>query len=133
MTFEEIFGDRIQSRRVWITRRCCAASESVSDCAASCTACADACLSEDDLPVLIRCIRLNLDCADACDVTGRTLARQTAADLSLISATVKACAVACRACGEECERHAARRRRALRLCLPSLSAAASGHATTFSR
>src|SRR6266576_1474893 len=77
------------------------------DCAASCIACADACLSEKDLQDLVRCIRLNLDCADVCDATGGILARQTLPDLRLIRATVEACAVACLACAEECERHAA--------------------------
>ena len=31
-----------------------------------CTACADACLGEDDVGELTRCIRLDLDCADLC-------------------------------------------------------------------
>jgi hypothetical protein len=37
------------------------------DCAAPCTSCADACLGESDVPELVRCVRLNLDCADVCD------------------------------------------------------------------
>ena len=65
------------------------------DCTASCTACADACLSENDLRDLVRCIRLNLDCADACDATGRILTRQTTPDLRLLRATIEACATAC--------------------------------------
>jgi hypothetical protein len=77
------------------------------DCAASCTACADACLGESDLPELVRCIRLNLDCADSCEAAGRIVTRQTVADLDVVRATIEACIVACRACGEECERHAA--------------------------
>jgi hypothetical protein len=106
VTFEEIFESHPEPTSLdhHTLLRCI---RECLDCAASCTACADACLSEDDLPVLVRCIRLNLDCADACDVTGRTVARQTAADLGLIGTTLKACAAACRACGEECERHAA--------------------------
>jgi len=77
------------------------------DCAASCTACADACLGESDLPELVRCIRLNLDCADARDATGQIVTRQTAPDLRLIIAMIQACAAACVACAEECELHAA--------------------------
>ena len=77
------------------------------DCLASCTACADDCLSEDDRADLVRCIRLDLDCADVCDATGRILTRQTTPDLRLIRASVEACAVACLACAEECELHAA--------------------------
>jgi uncharacterized protein DUF326 len=77
------------------------------DCAATCTSCADACLGEKDVQELVRCVRLNLDCADACDAAGRILTRQTATDVGVVRATIEACAVACRACGEECERHAA--------------------------
>lgn len=75
-------------------------------CAATCTSCADACLGEDDVPELVRCVRLNLDCADVCDATGRVLSRQTAADAALIRSVLDSCIVACRACAEECERHA---------------------------
>jgi hypothetical protein len=77
------------------------------DCAASCTSCVDADLAEDDVREMVRCIRLCLDCADACDATGRIVTRQTALDLRLIRAMVEACAVACLACAEECDRHAA--------------------------
>ena len=77
------------------------------DCAASCTSCADADLAEGDVREMVRCIRLCLDCADVCDTTGRVVTRQTAADPGLIRAVVGACSVACLACAEECDRHAA--------------------------
>jgi hypothetical protein len=77
------------------------------DCAATCTSCADACLGENDVEELVRCVRLNLDCADVCEATGRILTRQTAPDLRVVRATIEASAAACRACGDECARHAA--------------------------
>ena len=77
------------------------------ECAASCTACADACLSEKDVQELVHCIRLCLDCADACDATGRIVTRQTAPAVRLIRAIIESCAVACLTCAEECEKHAA--------------------------
>ena len=80
--------------------------EACYDCAQSCTACADACLGEDDPKPLSRCIRLNLDCADVCDATGRILSRQTAFEPKMARAALQACAEACRLCGDECERHA---------------------------
>ena len=43
------------------------------ECAQTCTACADACLSEDMVAELTKCIRTNLDCADICESTGRAL------------------------------------------------------------
>lgn len=77
------------------------------DCSRSCTACADACLAEEaHLTELVRCIRVNLDCADVCDTTGRMLTRQTETDWAIVRAQLQACAVACRSCAEECQRHA---------------------------
>ena len=89
-------------------------AEQCFDCAASCTACADVSLSDDD-PELIRVIRVCLDCADACDATGRIATRQSAPDIRLIRAMIEGCAAACLACAEECARHAPRHEQ-LRLC-----------------
>jgi hypothetical protein len=74
--------------------------------ALTCTSCADACLAEQQVQKLVRCIRLNLDCADVCDATGRVLARQTSSEPRLRRSMLEACVQACRACAEECERHA---------------------------
>ena len=77
------------------------------DCATSCTACADASLSEPDVHEMTRVVRLCLDCADACDATGRIVTRQTAPDRRLLRAMVEACATACVVCADECDLHAA--------------------------
>jgi hypothetical protein len=74
------------------------------ECVEICTACADACIAEADTS-LGKCIRLNLDCADVCDVTGRLLARPAHTDAPMLRAQLEACALACRACGDECARH----------------------------
>jgi len=76
------------------------------ECAEACTACADACLAEDMVADLTKCIRTNLDCADICGTTGRTLSRHTGYDANLTRAFLEACAVACKACGDECAKHA---------------------------
>jgi hypothetical protein len=81
--------------------------EECLDCGASCTACADASLSESDVQEMIRVIRLCLDCADTCDATARIAVRQTSPDLGLLRAAIEACATACVACAEECDLHAA--------------------------
>ena len=81
--------------------------EACFDCAQMCMACADACLGEPDVQTLIHCIRLNLDCDDVCDLTGRLLSRQTEPDWNVLRAQLQACVAACRACAIECERHAA--------------------------
>jgi hypothetical protein len=50
------------------------------DCAQACNACADDCLSEDSVADLVKCIRLNGDCADMCVAAGRVANRQTEYD-----------------------------------------------------
>lgn len=74
----------------------------LEDCAQTCTACADACLSEPDAAMLAACIRLNLDCADVCSATARVLTRSGV----LTEALLDACAQIARACADECSRHA---------------------------
>jgi hypothetical protein len=75
-------------------------------CAATCASCADACLSEETVAELRKCIRLNLDCADICETTGRILVRQTEYDAPTSKAQLEACRQICRTCAEECEKHA---------------------------
>jgi hypothetical protein len=83
-----------------------AAIDALIACAEACTACADACLSEDMVADLTKCIRTNLDCADICGVTARVLSRHTGYDANISRAMLDACATACKACGDECGRHA---------------------------
>ena len=46
--------------------------EACYQCDEACTACADDCLSEQgQVESLVKCIRLNLDCADICAATAR--------------------------------------------------------------
>jgi hypothetical protein len=80
--------------------------EALIDCGQACTACADADLSERHGTELVTCIRLNLDCADVCAATARVMSRRPAYDGNAARRLVKACAAMCRACGDECERHA---------------------------
>ncbi|WP_275001465.1 four-helix bundle copper-binding protein [Promicromonospora iranensis] len=83
-----------------------AAIEAIVGCSQACTACADACLSEDSVADLRKCVRTNLDCADVCDATSRVLSRHTGYDANISRALLDACIAACRACGDECEQHA---------------------------
>jgi Domain of Unknown Function (DUF326) len=75
-------------------------------CAQACTACADACLSEDMVAELTKCIRTNLDCADICATTANVLSRHTGYDANITRSQLEACATACKACGDECASHA---------------------------
>ena len=73
----------------------------------TCTACADACLSERDVDGLLGCIRQNLDCAAICLATGSVVARsKTGASRQVLESQLSVCIAACRACGDECRRHA---------------------------
>jgi hypothetical protein len=83
-----------------------AAIDALISCAEACTACADACLSEKSVADLTKCIRTDLDCADICGTTARVLSRHTGYDANISRALLEACAVACKACGDECWSHA---------------------------
>jgi hypothetical protein len=82
------------------------AIDALADCGQACTACADACLSEEGVADLVKCIRLDLDCADLCDTTARVLSRQTEYDANITRSLVEACRQSCKSCGDECEQHA---------------------------
>lgn len=94
-----------------------------AECAATCIACADACLQEDDPTELRICIRENLDCADICAVTGRLVARPGRQDPATLRAQLDACITACEACADECERHASAMEHC-RICAESCRACA---------
>jgi hypothetical protein len=81
--------------------------EACLECAAICDSCADACLAESDVQSQVACIRLNIDCADICAVTARLFARPSGRDAAALRAQLDACFAICRACGDECARHAA--------------------------
>ena len=80
--------------------------EECYSCAQTCTSCADVCLAEPKVGDLTQCIRMNLDCSDICNITGRIATRRTGSDEEIIRRMLDACAAACRLCGEECQRHA---------------------------
>jgi hypothetical protein len=77
-------------------------------CAGACMTCADACLSERQIETLLACIRTDLDCAAICTATGSVVARAKAgASRQVLEGQLAVCIAACRACGDECRRHAA--------------------------
>ncbi len=75
------------------------------DCAQACAACADACLSEPDVSQLIRCVRINLNCADICETSGRVLARSADLEWGLLYNQLQTAIAACQSCAFECDRH----------------------------
>jgi len=92
------------------------AIDALSDCVQACIADADADLSEQHAPALVRCIRLCLDCADICAAAVNVTSRQTAYDPTVTRPLLEACAASCKICGDECEQHA-RMHEHCRVCL----------------
>ncbi|HLP41717.1 MAG TPA: four-helix bundle copper-binding protein, partial [Fibrobacteria bacterium] len=61
-------------------------------CAQACRVCASACLNEKEIDMLRECIRLNLDCAEICDLSAAYMTRE-----SIFHARL------CELCAEVCE------------------------------
>lgn len=77
-----------------------------AECAAACTACADACLAEDMVSELRTCIRLDLNCATISAATATVLGRVAEQSEPVVRAQLAACIAACRECGDVCASHA---------------------------
>jgi len=75
----------------------------LTNCVTECNHCASACLEEDDVKMLTKCIKLDLDCADICLLMAGYLARGSEHAEHLMSE----CAESCQKCATECEKHAA--------------------------
>ena len=73
----------------------------LNNCATECNHCATACLDEQDVKMLTKCIKLNIDCADICRLAISYIARGSEHANHLL----QECAEICNACAEECERH----------------------------
>lgn len=83
-----------------------AAIDGALACAQVCSACASACLTEDE-PV-VSCVHSDLNCADVCMTTVRMLSRAAGTDPAVIRAQLEVCVTACEACALQCEDHADR-------------------------
>ena len=67
----------------------------------ACEHCATACLHEENIKMMARCIELDRSCADACSFASREMAR----DSEFAERVCQLCAEFCDACGEECAKH----------------------------
>jgi hypothetical protein len=70
-------------------------------CAVACNHCAAACLQEQDVKAMARCIALDIDCAEICQLAAAAMARGS----EMAKAICAACAQVCEACGAECGKH----------------------------
>lgn len=92
----------------------------LNDCATECNHCATACLDEQDVKMLSRCIKLDLDCAAICSLTATLLGRGSEHGHHLL----KECIEVCNACAEECEKHASMGMEHCRTCAEACRACA---------
>jgi hypothetical protein len=70
-------------------------------CVVACQHCASACLQEPDVKMMARCIALDMDCAQLCQVSVALMAGGS----ELAPEVCRVCAKACRACSGECAKH----------------------------
>jgi len=75
--------------------------QTLLECATACEECAAACLDEEDVKHMARCIELDRDCADVCFTGAKLLLR----DSNIAHKFLAICQEACRMCAEECSLH----------------------------
>lgn len=75
--------------------------DALSRCIAACELCADACLDEKDIKMMVPCIRLDRDCADICRLTAAFIARGSDHAMHVL----KECIEICQQCHDECANH----------------------------
>jgi hypothetical protein len=87
-----------------------AAIDACLNCVQACKSCGDADLAEEDVADMRRCVALDEQCADVCDVTARLLSQPAFWDEFVVHRLLQACLRVCTNCAEECALHAAHHR-----------------------
>ena len=72
-----------------------------SECAVACLSCAAACLQEYDPKPMVRCVTMDLECADICQLAVASMARGGEQRKAICAL----CTQACRSCAAECGIH----------------------------
>ncbi|KVV15689.1 four-helix bundle copper-binding protein [Flavobacterium sp. TAB 87] len=75
--------------------------EALNNCAMHCKYCADACLDEDHVKMMVNCIKTDIACAEICTTTAKLLA----GNYEDVKSLVQVCLEICKKCAEECEQH----------------------------
>ncbi|WP_149274203.1 four-helix bundle copper-binding protein [Pareuzebyella sediminis] len=73
----------------------------LGNCINHCNYCADACLDDDNVKMMVKCIRTDRVCAEVCS----SLAQILATDYDDVQGLVDYCKKVCEACAVECEQH----------------------------
>ncbi len=75
--------------------------QALNNCMAHCNYCADACLSEDDIKMMVDCIRTDRACAEICGATATLLA----SNYGDVKGMVEQCRDICKKCADVCDKH----------------------------
>ena len=75
--------------------------DALARCVAACEHCATACLGEENIKLMVPCIRLDRDCADICRLTAAFIAR----DSDHAPHVLRECIEICQKCHDECAQH----------------------------
>jgi hypothetical protein len=75
--------------------------QELNACVSVCNVCYNACLNEEDVSMMTRCIELDRECADICQLTASILSR----DSENADKYLKLCADLCDICADECKKH----------------------------
>ena len=73
----------------------------LGNCINHCNYCADACLEEENVKMMVNCIRTDRVCAEVCS----TLAQVLATKFEDVDDLVRYCQKVCNACADECSQH----------------------------
>lgn len=73
----------------------------LGNCINHCNYCADACLDEDNVKMMVDCIRTDRVCAEVC----AALIQILATGYKDVDGLVQYCIKVCNACADECENH----------------------------
>lgn len=71
------------------------------DCIKACNTCYDAYLNEEDVKMMVPCIRMDRECADIYAFAVKSMETNS----PFIQQICQACAEICEACGNECKQH----------------------------
>ena len=74
----------------------------LNNCADACNRCTTACLEEDDVKMMVNCIKIDIDCAAICTITASLLSRNSPHGKHVL----RECIEVCTACANECLKHA---------------------------
>lgn len=70
-------------------------------CINACNYCADACLDEENVKMMVKCIRTDRVCAEVCAALNQVLST----NYKDVQGLVNYCIEVCEACARECEQH----------------------------